>query len=191
MEQGDYPKMKTLHRIAVVITLGVAGTVLAQTSDTAAPRGPGFGGPRGPGGPGGPGAPRGSHGHPIVRVIDTDRDGVLSATELGGASTAILSLDTDADGAVSAAELHAHPARPAGTPQRPAGAPALTRPAPTTADGVARSRPIDPVMLALDANSDGALAALEIANAATSLGALDTNKDGQLTRDEVRPLPAE
>lgn len=171
------------------MTLSIAGTVLAQTSDTTAPRGPGSGGPRGPGGPGGQGGSRGGHGHPVVRVIDADRDGVLSATELGGASTAILTLDTDADGAVSTAELHAHPARPAGAPQRPTGAPALTRPAPTATDGVARTRPIDPVMLALDANSDGALTALEIANASTSLAALDANKDGQLTRDEVRPLP--
>ena len=44
-------------------------------------------------------------------------------------------------------------------------------------------------MLALDANSDGALSAAEIAKAATSLAALDLNKDGQLTVDEFRPLP--
>jgi Ca2+-binding EF-hand superfamily protein len=44
-------------------------------------------------------------------------------------------------------------------------------------------------MLALDANSDGALSASEIANAPASLRALDANGDGKLTRDELRPLP--
>lgn len=44
-------------------------------------------------------------------------------------------------------------------------------------------------MLALDANGDGTLSAAEIANAPASLAALDTNKDGKLTFDELRPLP--
>jgi hypothetical protein len=46
-----------------------------------------------------------------------------------------------------------------------------------------------PLMLALDANSDGDLSAAEISNAPASLLALDANKDGKLTRDELRPLP--
>ena len=44
-------------------------------------------------------------------------------------------------------------------------------------------------MLALDANNDGDLSAAEIANATTSLKALDLNADGKLTPDEYRPLP--
>jgi hypothetical protein len=44
-------------------------------------------------------------------------------------------------------------------------------------------------MLALDANADGILGAAELANATRSLSALDGNKDGALSRDELRPLP--
>ena len=44
-------------------------------------------------------------------------------------------------------------------------------------------------MLALDADTDGALSAAEIGNAVASLKALDANSDGKLTRDELRPLP--
>ena len=47
----------------------------------------------------------------------------------------------------------------------------------------------DPVMLALDADTDGTLSTGEIANAVASLRALDANSDGKLTRDELRPLP--
>jgi len=178
--------MKKLHRILALTTFSLAGSLLAQTAGADAPRGPHRGGK---GGPGGPGGPRGGHGMPVVRVIDADRDGALSAAELGGAPAALLTLDTNRDGAISAEELHAHPARPADAPQRPAGAPERSQRGPQAAEGTERPRPIFPVMLALDANSDGALSSGEIANATTSLNALDANKDGQLTRDELHPLP--
>jgi hypothetical protein len=80
------------------------------------------------------------------------------------------------------------PARPADAPERPADAPSR-KGTPPDADGTQRTRPSDPVMLALDANSDHALSAAEIANATASLKALDANGDGKLTRDELRPLP--
>ena len=51
-------------------------------------------------------------------------------------------------------------------------------------DDAAAGRPVDALMLALDANNDGALAESEIATASTSLSALDLNKDGKLTREE-------
>lgn len=173
--------MKNAHRILVSLSLAAAGTLLAQTSAPSdGPSGPHR---RGPGGPGGPG--RG--GHPIVRVLDTDKDGEISAAELANAPASIRALDTDGDGIVTLAEIRpAHPAhgaqRPADASERPA------RPAPP-ANASAHPRPVDPVMLALDANGDGALSAAEIANATTSLSALDANKDGKLTRDELRPLP--
>ncbi len=119
---------------------------------------------------------RGPHGHPpspLVRVLDANKDGVISADEIANASAALLTLDTNGDGALSADELC--PPRPADAPTPPADA--------------KEHRPADPVMLALDADGDGALSASEIANAPASLKALDTNKDGQLTRDELRPLP--
>lgn len=44
-----------------------------------------------------------------------------------------------------------------------------------------------PVMMALDQNKDGELTADEIAKASTSLLTLDKNKDGKLGEDELRP----
>lgn len=161
--------MKTTTRLAFVLApLALSSALLAQPAE-----GSGFGRHhRGPGGPGG-------RGNPIMRVLDADKNHEISATELANASTALRTLDTNADGTVSAAEFH--PARPADAPERPA----------PPADAPARTRPVMPVMLALDANSDGDLSASEITNAPTSLAALDANKDGKLTLDEVRPLPPE
>ncbi|OGV63868.1 MAG: hypothetical protein A2283_06460 [Lentisphaerae bacterium RIFOXYA12_FULL_48_11] len=48
-------------------------------------------------------------------------------------------------------------------------------------------RPLPPIEAALDANSDGAIDADEIANASVALKKLDKNGDGKLTQDEYRP----
>lgn len=154
--------------LCLVSVLGLGATASAQ------PHGHRSDGPAGRHG-------RPPGGHPIIRAIDADKNGVVSAAELAGASAAILSLDTNGDGTVSSSELH--PARPRGTP--PPGA------ADHPAKGDRPPRPADPVMLALDANADHQLSAGEVANATASLKALDANADGELTRDELRPLPAE
>lgn len=44
-----------------------------------------------------------------------------------------------------------------------------------------------PLLVALDTDKDGELSAEEISNAATALKTLDKNNDGKLTRDEMRP----
>lgn len=160
--------MKRLHQIALVLALTSAAALSAQTT---APTAPADGPHRGHGGPGRGGPGRGMN--PIIRALDADRDREISAAELANASVALRALDTNGDGVISADELH--PARPADAPQPPAGA--------------NRARPADPVMLALDANGDGTLSAAEVANAKASLAALDLNKDGKLTFDELRPLP--
>jgi hypothetical protein len=41
----------------------------------------------------------------LMRVLDADKDGVLSAEEIANASAALLTLDQDGDGALSAEEL--------------------------------------------------------------------------------------
>ena len=169
--------MKKLHSILVTVSLTAASILCAQTTASA-------GGPRGPhrGGPGGPG--RGPMVHPIVRALDADKDGEFSASELANAPAALLALDADKNGTVSRAEFH--PPRP----ERPADAPVRTPPADAPArKGGDRPHPVDPVMLALDADADGNLSGPEIAAAARSLAAIDANKDGKLTRDELRPLP--
>jgi len=162
---------RSLLTLALPLGLVAANVALAQTAD--APRGP-----------------RGGHRpppHPIVRALDTDRDHALSAAELATATASLRALDTNADGALSADELRpARPERPADAPARPAGS---TRPErPERSDRSDRARPLDPVMLALDANADGALSAAELANATASLRALDANADGALTRDEFGPV---
>lgn len=72
-------------------------------------------GPRGGGGEGRPQGPRGGEEEgrpqgpprpsPLLRALDGDRDGALSADEIDAASEALLELDEDGDGAVSAEEL--------------------------------------------------------------------------------------
>jgi Ca2+-binding EF-hand superfamily protein len=122
------------------------------------------------------------HRHPpsqLIRALDANKDGVISAEEIANAAASLKALDVNGDGIISADEL-----RPVPPPDAPADAP------PPPAD-TNRPHPIDPVMLALDANRDGQLSAGEIANAPTSLKALDTSKDGKLTVDELRPLPPE
>ena len=173
--------MKNLPRLlTLLVTLGATAALSAQTTTNDSPRGPGRGGRGGPGGPGGPGGRHG--GSPIVRAIDADQNRVLSAAEIANAPAAILTRDMHGDGIVSADELR---------PQRPADAPARPADAPVPPADDAHPRPVVPVMLALDANADGALSAAEIANATTSLKALDVNGDGELTPDELRPLPPE
>ncbi|MFZ9837361.1 MAG: hypothetical protein ACO3JJ_02445 [Opitutaceae bacterium] len=171
-----------LRSLALLAPLAAAA--LAQTSPAPEHAGLARGGPA-------------FRGHPLMRVMDLDRDGALSATELTQAPITLGGLDTDGDGVLSTAEIHPHrggPRRPAQTaapapdqrPGRPAGG-GQHRPA--LPAGTARAHQSDLVMLALDANEDGTLAAAELANATRSLGALDGNRDGQLSPDELRPLP--
>ena len=208
-----------LHHLLFALSFGTTAALSAQTTDTPAegPRGPHRGAPHGPGGhfrhfQGGPG------GLSVVRALDSDQNRELSAAELANAPGSLRTLDTNADGVVARDELRImpHPVgrkgppggqrdRPAAIRERPADAPeppAHLRPRP--ADGAADQpgprhlrkhrepgRMVDPVMLALDADRDGALSESEVANATTSLNALDLNKDGTLTFDELRPLPPE
>ncbi len=164
--------MKTAQIVSLVLTLSGVSLASAQA--------PGEGGAR-RGGPGGPG--RGPS--PVIRALDADHNGEISAVEIANAATALRTLDTDNDGILTAVELR--PARPAGAPAPSADGDRPARSGRGRSDGAAR--PVDPVMLALDADGDHALSATEIANAPRSLAALDTNKDGKLTRDELRPLP--
>ena len=61
------------------------------------------------------------------------------------------------------------------------------RPGGPGAEGKRRPHFVPPLMAALDADKDGALSADEIANAATALLTLDKNADGKLDRMELRP----
>jgi hypothetical protein len=70
---------------------------------------------RGPGGPPGEGGrPEGGPGHhgppPIIAALDADADGVISASEIEGAVSALKTLDKNEDGELTMEELH--PKRP-------------------------------------------------------------------------------
>ncbi len=161
-----------LALLAVAFTLGVH---LAA----AAPQPP-AGDARPPGEPKHP--PHHRPGSAIARALDTNKDHVLSAAEIAAAPASLRALDANGDGILTRDELR---------PKPPADLPPPPDAPPPPDDANVRHRPIDPLLLALDANADGNLGAGEIANASASLLALDTNKDGQLTRDELRPLPPE
>lgn len=55
--------------------------------------------------------------------------------------------------------------------------------------GPGGARPPMPIVEALDADRDGVISAEELKKASTALVGLDRNKDGQLTEDEIRPMP--
>ena len=62
-------------------------------------------------------------GHPVVAVLDADRDGMISAEEIGNAAAALQSLDTNGDGNLTPDELC--PPRPQGVPEGPPGNPIM------------------------------------------------------------------
>jgi len=158
---------------------------------------------------------------PLLEALDTNGDGIISADEIANAPESLKKLDKNGDGKLTQDELR--PPRPKDGPppddkngeapkkrQRPAGqeagpdknaAPAADgekgpreqgRPGKDGAPGNGERqghRPPSPLMAALDTDKDGTLSADEIANAAESLKTLDKNGDGQLTPDEYRPAP--
>lgn len=112
----------------------------------------------------------------VVATLDVNRDGTLSETEIAHAPLLLRALDLNEDGILTVAELRGEPS------QRRTGQP----------EGVTRTsrsgRPGTGFTLAftLDANHDGDIQTMEMANAASSLRTLDLNRDGQLTADELR-----
>jgi Ca2+-binding EF-hand superfamily protein len=158
--------MKTKMKIMLTLLALGASTAIVSAQDTNSA--PGAHGPRGPG----------MNGHrppvpAIVAALDANGDGMIDASEIANASTALLKLDQNGDGKLSADELK---------PQMPAGGNGQQF---TPPDG--DKFPTLLIMKALDTNGDGELDASEIANASTALKTLDTNGDGQLIREEIMP----
>jgi EF hand len=106
---------------------------------------------------------------PVLMALDTDQDGIISASEIANASVALLTLDKNRDNKLSAEECGL------GTPHPPGAAVGFMR--------------FHPVLAALDADHDGEISASEILNAPASLLSLDKNRDGQLTEGELLPNP--
>jgi hypothetical protein len=111
----------------------------------------------------------------LCSALDLNHDGILSAEELAQAPTVLRALDPTRDGNLSADELHRHDQKLA---QR-----GVVRPAAHATAGWL-------LAFTLDANHDGVIEAAEIANAILSLGSLDTNGGGRITRREIRAAGA-
>jgi hypothetical protein len=105
----------------------------------------------------------------ILTALDSNRDGILSAMEIAAAPVALAALDSNEDGMISPNDNR------------------------TTNVGAQRVRlwrglTSFNVVLTLDANHDGVIQLMEIANAVSSLKRLDLNGNGELTPDELRPV---
>lgn len=164
-------KISTYTLIAAAMT---AGMTLAQ--------GPGGGGrpPHGPppGGPGGPGGERENDEKPpmppLLEAMDKDSDGSISEDELSSSAESLKALDQNKDGSISEDELR--PAPPQGKGEGE-----------DDRESKRRKPPVPPLMKALDIDEDGALSEDEIEQAPESLAELDHNKNGTLSKMEIRP----
>jgi hypothetical protein len=177
--------------------------------------------------PPGKDGPQGDRQHrpppPIIAALDTDKDGTISATEIDSAPDSLKKLDKNGDGKLTMDELR--PPRPDGDNQKGPGdnqqppknnKPGAGKDGPKGGGGQRKGpaqdappggkqtpspdgsgqggpqggkRPAPPIIAALDTDKDGVISADEIANASASLRTLDKNGDGQLTPDEYRPEP--
>lgn len=124
---------------------------------------------RGPGGPGGPGGMM--RGNPIVAALDANGDGTLSADEINGAPAALRKLDKNGDGKLTQDEIRPAGARGPGAGQSPEAL--VTR------------------MFEYDKNGDGKLTKEELPERMQRMIERgDTNKDGALSKEEVRAMAA-
>lgn len=135
--------------------------------------------------PGGPGGRDGGPPQPILRALDTDHDGSLSAPEIAAAPKVLLTLDKNGDGTLTADELQ--PRREGGPPRGEGGAPRgeqLDESTPSP-DDLARQ------LMAFDKNHDGVLTPDELPDRMQSLFTrADVNHDRKVTPDELRTLAA-
>lgn len=165
--------------LAIAALLGLSGMALAQ--------GPPQGGPGGPGG----GRPM----NPVLRILDADEDGELSADEMEKAPAALKALDRNKDGKLTDDELRPMP--PGGGPggqggpggpggRGPGGAPGEQGgpggPALSLADVIDR-------YLSLDANKDGKLTKDEVPERMQGIFArADADKDESITKEELTKM---
>jgi hypothetical protein len=108
---------------------------------------------------------------PVLRALDSDHDGVLSAAEIAKASAVLRTLDLNRDAKLSVDEC------------------GLRLPDPSSNTRRLYMR-LHPILNALDADGDGEISAAEIARAAAALRSLDISGDGMLTAPEVLPRNA-
>lgn len=155
-------------KTTLTFLLGLAalgGVALAQPREEHDhPPGQGGGGQRG-GGAGGPGGFMARL--PIVKALDKDQDGALSAEEIAGASAALLTLDKDGDGKLSAEEI-----RPVMQPR-----------------GESPHQVAERTFEAFDKNKDKKITADELPERMKAMiERADADKDGSVTEEELEKM---
>ncbi len=121
---------------------------------------------------------------PLIAALDRNGDQVLSADEISTAAAVLATLDKNKDGELTGDEVR--PSRP-GRAGSEGQAPQQGRRDDTqsaTGQRPAGQASRNPAFNALDANKDGKVTADEMKNAAAALKTLDKNGDGKLTNDE-------
>lgn len=141
------------------------------------PEGAPAGAPEGRPNPGGPGP-----GGPVLRALDADGDGEISASELADATKALARLDKNGDGKLTRDEIGPPPgARPEG---RPEGNPA--RPA---AGGGAIAEQFLARIKEADKNGDKKISKDEAPDRLKeNFDRIDSNSDGQLDETELKAM---
>ena len=153
------------HRTSALLAFLFLCSSAALSQDN--PRRPGGERPEGRGRPGLPGAGQGGARLgmlPIMKALDADQDGTLSAAEIQNASKALAALDKNSDGMLSAEEMRPDPsmmARPgqpgaAGTPGQPG------QPGRPGAGGAPTGEMLTRMFDARDTDKDGKLSGDEI-----------------------------
>lgn len=178
------------------------GQLTADEVRPAFPQGRGRGGPEGEGRRGPEGGPGGNAAGNVVEenvktlmAFDANGDGKLAKSELPERMQGIFDrADENKDGFLTVDELRkyataqaaaANTAAPGGRggPEGGRGGPEGER-----RDGPGREMNfirMDPVLAAIDTNSDGTISADEIRNAAKSIRKLDLDGDGKVTQEEL------
>jgi Ca2+-binding EF-hand superfamily protein len=113
----------------------------------------------------------------VLDALDVNQDRQIAFAEMRRAPERLRFLDTDGDGRLDPFECGLQPAGP-GDPQ--------------SLENVVRAfMSFHRVHQALDADADGAISALEMERALPRLLALDDNKDGKLSGEELLPDPVD